>query len=491
VPPLARRALGAVIAGQLIVLLALADRYGYHRDELYFLACGRHLAWGYPDQPPLTPLLARLADTLAPGSLLALRLPAVLVAAGVTLLSGLIARELGGDRFAQLLAALTTGTGTFVLASGHGLFTSTPDLLIGVALVWLTVRALRTRDARLWLVAGVVLGVGLLNKQLPLFLTAGLVAGALLTTPARPALRSAWLGAGAAVAALAWTPVLAWQARHGWPQLELAGQIRAEYGAPDQRILFAAGQLMLFSIGAGYLWGTGLVHLWRGRAGAAFRALAWAYLVVITLFVVTAGQVYYPGAMYPALIAAGAVALSRRPTGHRRTVTAAAIVASSVLTLPAALPVLPAQMLDRSVWSGLAEPQREMVGWPQVVDQVAAAYRTIPADRRASAVVFTANYGEAGAVNRFGPARGLPTAYSGHNGFGEWGPPPAPAAAPVVVVWQDEPPDPTIFRGCGPGRPIRTGVANEESIRGMIYVCSAGVNDGWAAVWPRLVHLSS
>ena len=440
----------------------------------------------------MTPLLALAADTLAPGSLTVLRLPAVACAVLVTALSALIARDLGGDRFAQLLAALATGTGTFVLISGHALFTSTPDLAIGVTLVWAVVRALRTGDPRLWLVAGAVLGVGLANKQLPLILAAGLVGGALLTPAARPALRSPWLWAGAAVAVLAWAPVLAWQAAHGWPQLELARQIRAEYGTPGQRMTFVVVQFLLFSLGASVLWVAGLVHLWRGRSGARFRVLGWAWLVVLALLAVTAGQVYYAAALYPPLIAAGAVAVGRRlPRRGARLGVAVAVVAGGVLTLPAALPVLPASTLDASPWSGLAEQQREMVGWPELVDQVARAYRSIPQPQRAQAVVFTANYGEAGAVDRFGPSRGLPPAFSGHNGFAAWGPPSAPAAAPVVVVWEDGAPDPAVFRGCGAGDPVRTGVRDEESTRAAVYVCAGGVAGGWAQAWPRLTFLSS
>jgi hypothetical protein len=165
--------------------------------------------------------------------------------------------------------------------------------------------------------------------------------------------------------------------------------------------------------------------------------------------------------------------------------------ASSALTLPAALPVLPARTLDASVWSGLGEQQREMVGWPQLVDQVALAYRSVPQPQRATTVVFTANYGEAGAVDRFGPRRGLPPAFSGHNGFAAWGPPTAPASAPVVVVWEGGVPDPAVFRGCGPGDPVRTGVHDEESSAAAVYLCSGGVTGGWPRVWPRLVHLSS
>lgn len=488
VPPVAWRPLTVLVGTQVAVLVALAGRYGFHRDELYFLACGRRLAWGYPDQPPLTPALARLADLVAPGSLVALRLPAVLAAAAVTLLAGLLAREFGGGRTAQLLTALTVGSAPFVLVSGHGLFTSTPDVAFGVAIVWLAVRALRTGWQPLWAVAGVVTGIALLNKQLPAFLVAALLAGALLTPAARPVLRSRWLWAGALSATVLWAPVLLWQARHGWPQLELARQIRAEYGTPGQRIAFVAGQFLIYGPVGGYLWVTGLRRLWRDRDRPVFRVLPWAWLALLAFYAASGGQLYYPAAVYPALIAAGAVAVERY---RRRTRTTALLALSaSALLFPAMLPVLPATTLATTPWSGPAEQQREMVGWPQFVDQVAVAYRSVPAARRAQTVLFTSNYGEAGAIDQLGGSRGLPHAYSGINGYGLWGPPQAPADAPVVVVAEGGPPDPRVFTGCGPGERVRGPVPNEETTWAAIHVCT-GVRGSWEQVWPLLVHLSS
>lgn len=262
-PSIAWRPLAVVTAAVAVVLFALSGRYGYFRDELYFLACGRHLAWGYPDQPPLTPVLARIMNGVGHGSLTVFRLPAVAASAGVTLLSGLMARELGGGRFSQVLAAGTAATATYVLLSGHLLVTSTIDLLVWVVLTWLVLRILRTGDDWLWLVAGVVTGLGLINKQLPVVLVLGVLVGVLLTPGAQRLLSSRWLWAGVVVAAAAWTPVLLWQAQHGWPQLSLAGQIRAEYGTAAERANFLLLQVLLFSLGATYLWILGLVHLWR------------------------------------------------------------------------------------------------------------------------------------------------------------------------------------------------------------------------------------
>jgi Dolichyl-phosphate-mannose-protein mannosyltransferase len=482
VPRVAWRQLAIVTGTLALVLVAFSGRYGYHRDELYFLACGRHLAWGYPDQPPLTPFLAWVMNGIGHGSLVVFRLPATASAAAVTLLTGLMSRELGGGRFAQILGALTAAVSTYVLAVGHLLDTSTIDLLVWVILTWLVLRILRTGDERLWLVAGVVTGIGLINKQLPIVLLLGLLVGILLTPSARVHLRSRWLWAGVVVAAIAWAPVLDWQARHGWPQLTLAGQIRDEYGAADERVAFFAAQLLLFPF---YLWIIGLVHLWRDAAWKPYRVLAWTWLTVLVFFVLTAGQVYYPAGTYPVLAAAGAVIVERR---RRRRSVVAWIVALYALFLPAALPILSPAALAASPWNGPGETERETIGWPHLVDEVALAYRTIPPAQRTHAGIYANNYGEAGAVDRFGAARGLPHAWSGHNGYGLWGPPPQDVG-PVVVVWEDGPPT-EFFNDCNEFAKITAPVSNEESDRAAVYVCSGPIG-GWAAAWPRLAFLSS
>jgi hypothetical protein len=191
--------------------------------------------------------------------------------------------------------------------------------------------------------------------------------------------------------------------------------------------------------------------------------------------------------VYPALIAAGAVVVERRARTLRLLVPAAVLLTALPLT-PVALPLLSPSALDTSGLRDAAEPQLEMVGWPGLVDQVAQVYRALPST--AGAVLLTTNYGEAGALEEYGPARGLPpVAYSGHNGFGLWGPPPASATGPVVLVWEGPPPD-ELFTGCRDTGRVRTGVRNEEDQNASVYVCTAATG-GWATAWPRLVHLSA
>jgi hypothetical protein len=209
--------------------------------------------------------------------------------------------------------------------------------------------------------------------------------------------------------------------------------------------------------------------------------------VCLAVFVVTAGQGYYTAGTYLALIAAGSVALEQRV--RRRTLVLAIAVVAAVVALPPFLPLMSANRLAHSPWAGGAENQLETVGWPQLVDQVAATYHGLPAQRRARTTILTTNYGEAGAIDRFGPSRGLPAAYSGHNGYADWGPPPQRDTS-VVAVWEDGPPP--LLRNCRRISRIRNGqgVSNEERQRAAIYVCEAPAQ-GWAAAWPHLKHLSS
>ncbi len=480
------------IAGAVgLLLLVTSGRYGYHRDELYFVEAGRHLAWGYPDQPPLTPLLARLMDTIGPGSVTVLRLPSIVGAMLVVLLAAALAREFGGRAFAQVLAALAVGTGVYVLVVGHLLSTSSIDLLVWVTITWLVVRILRTGDQRLWLAVGAMTGVGLLNKHLVLFLVIALLAGAVLVPAARKQLRSPWLWAGVLVALALWAPNLVWQATNDWPQLELAGDIREEYDVTGERIAFVALQLVLFSPVAMLLAVFGLLRLWRDPKLAPYRLLAWAWLALLVLFFVTGGKGYYLGGLYPALIAAGALGIEQRVGERRgrRIGWLAAVIVAAIIGMPIALPVLPASTLASSPYAGPAEDAMETIGWPEFAAAVEQAYDQVPDGRRESAIVFTGNYGEAGAVALYGRDGRLPPVASGHNGFGLWGPP-ADDAGPVILVdasggWRDE------FANCAPAATIDNGqdVDNEEQ-GGTVWVCD-GPRGGWQAAWPRLLHLDA
>jgi 4-amino-4-deoxy-L-arabinose transferase-like glycosyltransferase len=491
-PHLASAPLAALAAGVAALLVAFSGRYGYHGDELYFLVAGRHLAWGYPDLPPLVPWLARALTYLAPGSLVVLRLPSALAAAATVALTGLTCRELGGGRAAQLLAAAAMAVSPLLLASAH-LFGTTPfDLLFWTLLVYLVVRILRSGDDRLWLATGLVAGIGLLNKDLVAFLAFGVLAGLALAGPRRR-LASPWLWEGALIAALLWAPYLAWQAQHGWPQLSVAHSIAAgRSGTSEPRWAFLPYRLILVSPYLAPVWIAGLVRLLRDSALRFCRALGWSWVVLAAVFMVAGGKPYYLGGLLPLLLAAGAPAtltwLARGRARLRRGLLAAAVALTALTAIVVTLPVIPVGDLHKTNVVSLNYDAGQTVGWPTYVSEIAAAYHGLPASEQASTAVLTTSYAEAGAVDRFGPALGLPQAYSGHDGFWYWGPPPASATTVVAVGFERA----TLERSFGSVRLARLlndrlGVDNDNQ-GAPVWICRQP-RGSWRALWPRFKYL--
>jgi 4-amino-4-deoxy-L-arabinose transferase-like glycosyltransferase len=450
--------LAASVAG---VLIALSERYGYHRDELYFLAAGERLDWGYADQGPLTPAIAAAADAISPDSILVLRLPSALAAAAMIVLTALIARELGGGRRPQLVAAACVAVGVVFLQVGHLLSTATFDLLAWTAVTWLAVRAVRTEDDRLWLVAGVVLGLGLLNKPLPAFLILGLVAGVAISGPRR-LLLNPWVWAGGLVALALWSPWLIWQTSNGWPQIDVSSEIAAGGSASSEpRWAILPFQFLLVSPLLAPIWIAGLWGLFRDARLRDYRFLAWAWAILAVVFIASGGKPYYLAGLLPVLLAAGSVVidpwLERGRSAHRRASLAVAVGLSAIVGAVIALPVLPVDEVEPVV--EVNEDVGETVGWPEMVETVAEVAEDAPGDP----VILTANYGEAGAIDRYGSALGLPRAYSGHNAYADWGRPPGEAGPVIAVGISDRFLDGWL-RNCRPAAELSNdaGIENDE-----------------------------
>jgi 4-amino-4-deoxy-L-arabinose transferase-like glycosyltransferase len=478
-----------LIAGVVaLVLIAFASGYGYHRDELYFLAAGHHLAWAYADQGPVTPLIARAMSEIAPHSLTVLRLPSALAATVTVLLTGLLARELGGSRRAEAVAAVCAGAASIVLFTGHLLSTSTFDLLVWTAVTWLAVRAVRTGDDRLWPLAGLVLGIGLLNKPLPAFLAAGLLAGVVIAGPRR-LLHNPYVLAGAAIALALWSPWIVWQADHGWPQLDVSRSIASGASTSSEPWwAIVPFQVLLVSPLLAPVWIAGLVRLFRDPALREVRFLAWGWVVLAVVFMATGGKPYYLAGLLPALIGAGSVNvdgwLARGRLRVRRLALVAALAGSAAVGVTVALPLLPAGSADPVI--AVNGDVGETIGWPELARTVAGVYRALP--RRGGAVILAENYGEAGAIDRYGPGLGLPRAYSGHNAYGDWGAPP-PGSAPVIAVGLDPREAGAELRNCRVAARIdnHAGVDNDEQGK-PILVCRAP-RRAWSAEWDALRHL--
>ena len=436
--PLAPFAWVAVLAPAVataFVLVAFAGRYGYHRDELYFLSSARRLAWGYVDQPPITPAIARVSELVAPGSLVALRVwPACFTAVSVVL-TALCARELGARRLGQGAVAIAVAAAPGVLAVGHLLSTSTLDVTLWVGVTFLVLRLLRTGDRRLWLPVGAVLGFGLMNKWTIGFLVVGLLAG-IVAGPQRKLLATPWLAAGGVVALAMWAPNLWWQADHGWPQIEMIFGIQERASGVGETLLWFPLQLAITGFLATPLWVAGLWRVLRSDEARPWRALGIAYLVLAVPLAVAAGdKPYYVAALYLPLAAAGAVPFERwweRHAAHlRRVLVPAGLALLTVAGYPIVLPVLPASTLADVPLQEANYDLGEQIGWPTFVAQIEEAWAAIPPGERATAIVLTGNYGEAGAIERYG--RSLPTPYSGHNTWWWWRTPPSDTATVLAV----------------------------------------------------------
>ena len=472
-----------------VMLLLVSGRYGYHRDELYFLAAGHHLAWGYPDQPPFVAVLARLLAAIAPGSVSALRVPSAAAAGAIVVLAALSARELGGGRSAQTLAAASMATGAVLLGTGHLLSTATFDFLAWSLLVWLILRLLRTGDQRWWLLVGVVAGAGLLDSDLVAFLMAAVVVGLLVVGP-RQVLRSPWLWLGGAVAALMWSPYLLWQANHGWPQLAVSRSIAAgNSGSSQPRALLLPEQLVLLSPYVAPIWITGLVRLFRDSGLRWCRAIGVAYLALAVTFVITGAKSYYLAGMFPILLGAGAQPtvdwIGRGRTQGRRIALGAGLALSAVGSVLATLPVLPVTILHDTPIVSLNYDTGETVGWPAFVAEIAGGYRGLGGPDGHVTAIVASNYGEAGAVDRYGPALGLPHAYSVHNGYWYWGPPPAAAVNVLAIGFTTA----ELARFCAASAMwIRLDdhlrVENEEQ-GAPVWFCSR-LRGPWNALWPQM-----
>jgi hypothetical protein len=476
------------ISGALtLLLLAFSGGYGYHRDELYFLVAGKHLAWGYADQGPLTPVVAHVMDLVAPGSLTALRAPSALMAGATALVTGLIACEFGGGRRVQLIAAGSMAVASVLLVVGHLLSTSSFDLLAWTLVTWLVARICRTGDPRLWPVAGAVTGLALLNKPLIAFL-AGALGVAIIAAGPREVLRSRWLVAGVCIAAALWAPWLAWQAANGWPQLEVSSAIAAGGSASSQpRWAFIPFQFLLVSPLLAPVWIAGLLALWRRAELRRFRSFALAWLLLLGAFLGLGGKPYYLSGLFPVLLAAGALETERWLRNGRRRMRSGlltgALVLSGLVSAVIALPILPVREVGAVV--AINPDIGETIGWPELVHAVAGAYGR--SGRRV--VIFTSNYGEAGAIDRYGPALGLPSAYSGHNAFSWWGPPQERAATSVVTVGLSSA-QLRRFSRCRVVARVtnRPHVDNDE--RGEpIARCAGGVRGTWRRLWARLRRL--
>ena len=467
-------------------MLATSTRYGYHRDELYFIVGGSHPAFGYPDQPPLVPLVSWAMNEIAPLSLLLLRTPSALAAAATTVLAALIARELGGGTRAQVIAAAATASSGFALAVGHFVTTTTFDLLGTTLLGWLAARAVVRQSGGSILAAGVIVGIGVEAKP-QIGLVAAVMAATVIVVGPRTLIRSRWAAAAAFCAVALAAPYVIWQQQHGWPQLTVASHIAGSQ--EGGRAGFFPFQLVLVSPILVPIWIAGLRAPFRRAGWRELRFLSTTYVVMAVVYFAGDGHAYYLASLYPLLLGLGAIPAAEwtRRSARRTRALAVATAVSAAFSAIIALPLLPERALQGSVVIALNSAQGDTVGWPRFVQTVATAWRQIPAAQRRYTAIFTGNYGEAGAIDLLGAPLRLPRAYSGHNGFSEWGEPPGADTQAMIVGFNNAASAAPYFERCRTVATVDDGVGLNNEEQGLpVMLCRTAAP--WSTLWPKLRH---
>ena len=423
----------------LLVHLLTNGRYGYFRDELYYIACGRHLDLGYVDQPPLSILLLRSSQMLLGDSLFAIRLLPALAGAAIVALTGIIAREIGGRAWAIALACAGSLCALFNLAVGNFFSMNAFEPLFWMGSVYLLVRIINGGSPTLWLWFGVLLGLGLENKHSTAFFAVGIFL-ALLLTPERRHFAKEWIWFGALIALAITLPNILWEAQHHWPTYELLNSIaHSNKNVALSPAEFIAQQAVFMNPGTLPIWIGGLLWLFASRDGRRYRVLGITYLVTLAEFIVLHGKSYYLGPAYPMLFAAGGVAVERVFAARLqwfKPVLLGAILLTGALITPLAVPILPPDKLVAYMRAIHMQPPRtetshtavlpqhfaDQFGWEHMVGSVAQVYHHLRPEDEKRAAIFCQNYGEAGAIDFFGPKFELPPAISGHQNYFFWGP---------------------------------------------------------------------
>jgi Dolichyl-phosphate-mannose-protein mannosyltransferase len=482
--------------------LIVNNRYGVFRDELYFIACGQHPALGYVDQPPLIPLIAGASHALFGTALLPLRIVPALAMSATVALAVEFARLFGGGRFAQWLCGLAVLLGPVFLADGLLLSTDALQPLTWLMCSWCLVRLIHTNDERWWLGFGLSAGISLASKYLILLYLAGVAVGILLT-PLRRSLLKPWLYLGAIIALIFLAPSIYWQAANGWPFLELlkAGAGGKNLALPP--LAFIGQQVVFVGVASAPIWLVGLWHFSVRPASPQVRVFPIAYAVMVALNYVVHGKAYYLTPVYPVLLAGGAPAIEGWLTKSAyRWVAIGVVAGTGALAAPLALPILPP-----GAWASYAHalgvssrttatqthdegalPQyfADMFGWREMAEKVSAVYNALPPDQRAKAVFFGRNYGEAAAIDIYGPALHGPPAISGHNNYYFWGPRGYDGSV-LITLARDPVQLRKLYRRVERVGEIDSPYAVSDETNISIYVLR-GLRMPFTKVWPRLKH---
>jgi hypothetical protein len=430
----------AIALAKLVLHCFFNNRYGYFRDEFDYLSCGNHLAWGYVDQPPLLPFLVRVSRSLLGESLRSVRFLPALAISAVVILTSMMAREFGGRRFALILSAIAVLIAPIYLSDGSLLTTNSLEPLLWMGCAYFAILAIK-RDARYWVAFGIVAGLGLEEKYSIAIFGLAIVGGLILTSKRR-LLISRWLWIGGIAAFLIFLPNLIWNIQNHWPFLELMHNIRAS-GRDVQLspLQFVLQQILLLHPLTAPIWLSGVIFLLLSQRLKDFRLFGWSYLIALTAFIVLKGKNYYLAPIYPMLFAAGAVVIESGIEWTRQVWLKPAMIvvllAGGAWFAPLVVPVFsvahfisylnylpfkPPRSEHSHERAVLPQHYADQFGWEEMVAVTAQAWARVPPEQKADCGVFAQDYGQAGAIDFFGPRYGLPPALSGHQTYYLWGP---------------------------------------------------------------------
>lgn len=479
-------------------------QYGYFRDELYYAACGEHLAWGYVDHAPLVGFVSEFTRALFGDSLFALRLLPALSAVPKVLLAGWMARELGGAKFSQSFAALLVLIAPIYLTFDNFLSMNAFEPVFWIACAAIVLRIINGGSPRLWFLFGVVAGVGLLNKHSMLFFGSGLAVG-LLLTPARKQFARIEIWLGATIALLIFLPNLLWEIHNGYPTIALLHTVIGSKYTTVSPLSFIAEQFLLVNPLAAPIWLAGLWFFLFDKAGRKYAVLGIAYLVVLLEMIVLHGKIYYLAPAYIMLLAAGAVAWEKyvfsRAQSWLKSAIIAPLVLSGIMAAPLAMPILPvAAAVKYCKFFGVQDVKVEnvpldslpqlfgdMFGWREQVEAVSRAFHSLPPEEQTRATLLAYNYGEAGAIDYFGKHYGLPKAISGHNQYGYWGPRGASGEIVIAIGFTKSRLDQS-FAEVQPFETISPAYALPEESGLTIYICRSP-RQNLSASWSSWMYL--
>lgn len=478
------------IAGAVMLLHVLTNnRYGFHRDELQVLSDARHLDWGFVAYPPFTPFVERIGLSIFGLNLIGLRLFSVIAQGIAIVISGLMARELGGDKLAQITAALAVALSGLPLFEGTEFQYTTFDYLWWCLIAYFVIRLLNTDNPRWWLAIGAIVGLGFMTKYTMAFFATG-IAGGLLLTQARRFLANGWFWAGAGLALVIFFPNLLWQVRHGFVSLHFLHHIHVrDVGEGRANGFFRDQFIICVNFVAAPLWIGGLICYLRNPR---YRTLAWMYLIPLALFVIGKGRGYYLAGAYPMLIAMGATLAERRVSGlprlWRRTVEVAfftLLLANGLVLIAIVVPIASNGVLKNFALK-MNGDLREEIGWDELVKTVAGIRDSFPPEERQNVGVIVGNYGEQGAIEILGPAYHLPPPISGTNSAWYRTYPAVPPSTLIVVGWSAKGADET-FTSCrlAGHNDNSLGIKNEETeYHPDIFVCGSP-RLPWPEFWKK------